>query len=197
MSPLSHDLSPELIDRLGEECAPRVAVAAFVARVAGRSDPDTIESAAQEIFAGYGARLMQRALELGEEYTDQTYEVLKAGAKKTGRLYFPHVAQRFLEVSYLATQAISAVDIVENNHYRMIIRLDPDCVIYTGVGEACGSGVSAQMPCRHVCLTALNTLFDALRLDIGVAQELSMGQDGQCRFVAVNNRPYEGTPWKI
>ena len=196
MSPLSHDLSTELMTKLGEECAPGPVIAAFARQLAGRSDPTSVESAGREVFGDYGTRLMQRTVELGEQYTDRTYEVLKAAAHKTGRLFFPHVAQRFVEIAYLATQEISTVDIVENNHYRLINRVTADCVIYRGIGEACGGAVADQMPCRHACLSALCALYDALDLDVDVSQAALISQDGHCRFVAANNRPHEGTPWK-
>ena len=193
---LSHDLSEEMVAKLGQDCAPQPAIAAFAARLAGRSDAAAVEVAGQEVFGAYGARLMRRTLELGEQYTDQTYEILKAAAKKTGYLHFPHVAQRFLEIAYLATQPVSTVDIVENNHYRLVNRMGPYCVLYKGVKESCGDAVAAEMPCRHACLGAMQSLYDALRLDVAVTQEALMSKDEQCRFVATNNRPLEPTPWR-
>lgn len=193
---LSHDLSEELVAKLGQECAPQPAIADFSAKLGGRTDAAAVEAGAQEVFGAYGARLMQRTRELGEQYMDHTYEILKAAAEKTGRLHFPHVAQRFLEIAYLATQPVSTVDIAENNHYRLVNRMGPYCVIYKGVKECCGDTVGDQMPCRHACLTAMQSLYDALRLDVTVTQEALMSKDGQCRFVATNNRPLEPTPWK-
>lgn len=188
---LSHDLNEEMIAKLGQECPPEPVVAAFAAKIKANS-----AAAAKDVFGAYGSRLMQRALELGEEYPDQTYEVLKAAAKKTGRLYFPHVAQRFLEIAYLATQPIATVDIVENNHYRLVNRMGPFCAVYKTIKQACGDDVAATVPCRHACLSALNGLYEALKLDVAVTQEAEMGKDGQCRFAASNNRPHEPTPWR-
>ena len=181
---LSYDLNVDMLSTIEKEFDVRELVEKFAQDIAGKGKGE-IESVAKRTFGEYGKSLMKRTLELGEKYTDQTYEILKAAIDKTGSLRFPHVPQRFIEIAYLSTQPFSELDVVENNHFRVIFRIDR-CSIFNALKEALGEKVANQMPCKHACLTASETLYKDLGLKVSVGMDANMARDGYCQFAAKN-----------
>ena len=126
---------------------------------------------------------MKRTLELGEEYPDRTYEVLKESIDKTGGYYkFTLLPQRFLEIAYLSTQDISILPIVENNAQRLVYRM-VDCLTYKTIKERCGEQIANLLVCRHACLGGCESLHRDLEIDAIIQMAASMEKDGYCEFV--------------
>jgi len=130
--------------------------------------------------------LMKRTLELGEQYQDRTYQVLKEAAEKTGALTFPHVPQRAIEIAYMSTKGIYALPILENSSKRLAFRI-AGCSTYSLLVHECGRQVAETLPCRYACLAACHTVCQELGIDTDVVMEASAPKDGSCQF-ALNKR---------
>ena len=179
---LPYDPNVDMLNTLQKEFDVKKLAERFAQNIAGKGE---IEKSAKKIFGEYGENLMKRTIELGEKYTDQTYEILKTAIKKTGCLKFPHVPQRFIEIAYLSIQPFRELDVVENNQYRFIFKID-NCSIFNTLKEICGEKVANKMPCRYACLTASETVYKDLNLKASVTMGASMSKDGFCQFAAKN-----------
>ena len=124
---------------------------------------------------------MRKTLQLGEEYPDRTYEMLKEAVDQTGEMKFPLILQRFIEVAYLSTQQFRVLPIVENWQKRLVYNVK-DCYTYKTEVEKCGQEMAGQMPCRYACLAACKTALEGLGLDAAVEMETDMAKDGHCQF---------------
>ncbi len=180
---LSFDLHEGMLKMLGKEFAPQDAVNSFAAAVSGKGG-DAVDKAAREVFGDYGRKLIQRTMQLGEEFTDRTYETLKEIIDRTHTLYFPLVPQRFLEIAYLSTQPIYEFPIVQNNGEKLVYKMT-ECGTFTALKQSCGEAVANSMPCRHACLSALETLFRRLDIPATIKMEASFARDGHCQFAAI------------
>lgn len=170
--PYSFDLPAPMLSRLLEEFNPRQLVTAF-AEKGGQPE---------KVFGGYGEALAKKSLELGQEYSDRTFEVLRAMFERTKGAYrFPLLSQRFLEIAYLSTQDFVSLPILANNPSHLQYRV-MDCTIYKGLTETCGQSVAGEMHCRHACLSLCRTIHEGLGMAIDVAMEASMAADGYCQF---------------
>jgi len=178
--PYSFELSEDMLSLLRKEFDPPIIVGQLVEAIAGKSGGD-MEAAAEKVFRDYGEQLMRRTLQLGDEYPDRTYEVLRDAADQTGEMVFPLVLQRFIEIAYLATQQFRILPIVENWANRLVYKIK-DCSIYKTLQEKAGPEVTALLPCRHACLALCRIGCQGLDLDATVHMEATMVQDGSCRF---------------
>jgi hypothetical protein len=122
-------------------------------------------------------------MELGEKHTDATYETTKKYIEKTGCMYFPLVPQRFVEIAYLSTQDIFTLPIVQNNGENLTYKLAM-CSTFKAVKEHCGEETANALPCKHACLSALETLFKDLDIPITLVMEATMPEDDYCQFSA-------------
>jgi len=181
---LSYDLNVEMLNAIEKEFDVKKLVEKFAQDIAGKGKKE-IESAAKRAFGEYGENLMKRTIELGEKYTDQTYEILKEAIKETGRLKFPHAPQRFIEIAYLSIQPFNELNVVENNQYRFMFRIG-NCSIFNALKEACGEEVANQMYCKRVCLAASEKAYKDLDLKASISMDVSMAKDGYCQFAAKN-----------
>ena len=82
--PFSFELSSEMIGLLRCEFAPPNVVEKFAREIAGK-ESRKIDAIAKKVFGAYGENWMRRTLQLGEEYPDRTYEVLKEAVTEQGR----------------------------------------------------------------------------------------------------------------
>jgi len=179
----SFELNPELLDLLNKEFDVKKIVARFAEAIKGKSSEE-IEKIGKDVFTDYGTEWIRRTLQLGEEYPDRTYEVLKASIDKTGGYYkFALLPQRFIEIAYLATQEFPSLPIVENNARALVYKL-VDCALYRNLKEVCGEGVAGLLPCKNSCLTALKVLHQDLEIDAITGMDAEMPKDGFCRFFA-------------
>ncbi|MCL4552030.1 MAG: hypothetical protein M1305_00525 [Candidatus Marsarchaeota archaeon] len=170
--PYSFDLHPDMIKLLADEFNPRQIARSF-AKSGGN---------AEEVFGSYGVALAKRSVELGEEYPDRTYEVLKEMLVRTKGAYkFPLIPQRLLEATYLSTQGILTLPILVNNPSRFTYQL-VDCAVSKAIREESGESVAAGMPCRYACLGFCEELYKRLDISVDVAMEASMAKDGYCQF---------------
>jgi hypothetical protein len=178
--PFSFELSNEMIGLVRKEFNPPGIVEIFAKEIAG-AKPEQIDAIAKKVFGGYGEAWMRRTLQLGEEYPDRTYEVLKEAVDQTGEMKFPLILQRFLEIAYLGTQQFRILPIVENWSKRLVYRVK-ECYTFKTEVEQCGQEVANTMPCRYACLAACKTALSGLDLDAVVKMEAIMVKDGYCQF---------------
>ena len=179
----SFELNGDMLRLLREEFDVEKVTSAFADAIKGKT-PKEIEAGAKAIFEEYGRNWIRRCMQLGEEYPDRTYEVLKAAIDKTGGYYrFGLVPQRLLEIAYLSTHDISTLPIIECTANRLIYRM-VDCLLFSKLREKCGDEIVKLLPCRHACLTACQTLHDDLNIDASIGMEASMPKEGYCRFAA-------------
>jgi hypothetical protein len=178
--PFSFELSMEMVGLLRNAFDPPIIVEDFSKAIAGKKAGE-LDAIARDVYGKYGVAWMRRTLQLGEEYPDRTYEILKEGVDKTGEMKFPLVLQRFIEIAYLSTQQFRVLPIVENWAKRLVYKVK-DCYLYKTEIEKCGQDVASVLPCRYACLSACKTALDALNLDGSVEMEANMVKDGCCQF---------------
>jgi len=179
-SSYSFDLNEEMIALLRQECDPQKVVAKFADAVAGKKATE-IDDIAKEVFGEYGREWMRKVLQIGEEYPDRTYEVLKEVIDQTGDYAFPHVTQRFIEIAYLSTQQFLNLTVLENYPERLLYQV-PGCYVYKLIQEKCGQETANLMPCKNTCLGALDTIRQDLELDVLIEMTASTAKDGYCEF---------------
>jgi hypothetical protein len=178
--PFSFELSGEMIGLLRQEFTPPIVVEKFAKEIAGK-EPGQIDAIAKKVFGAYGENWMRKTLQLGEEYPDRTYEVLKESVDQTGEMKFPLILQRFIEIAYLGTQQFRILPIVENWSKRLVYKVK-DCYTFKTEVAQCGQEVANMMPCRYACLGACKTALSGLDLDAAVNMEATMVKDGYCQF---------------
>ncbi len=177
----SFELSEEWLSLMAKEFDLNKAAADFAALVAGKK-PAEVEKVGQEFFKGFGTRLMKRALALGEEYMDRTYEVLKAACDKTGGyLAWPLIPQRFIEAVYLSTQDILVLPMVQNNHNTLQFQVE-ECKLHGALKEKLGQAVADTLPCRHACMALVETVFGAFELGASTEMTARTPKDEHCEF---------------
>jgi len=179
----SFELSEEMLGLISKEFSIQQLVGRFAQAISGK-ESEEIESIAEEVFTRYGVDWIRKSLQLGEEYPDRTYEVLREVIDSTGgSLWFPLLPQRFLEIAYLSTQDMEFLPVIENNPRRLVYRID-DCQVLPAIREECGEEVANRLPCRHACLSAVHTLFQDLDFaGVLIEMETATNQDGYCQFV--------------
>ena len=178
--PYSFELNQDMLGLLRQEFDPPIIVPKFAEAIADKKGTE-IDAVAESVFGRYGEELMKKTLQLGEEYQDRTYEVLKDVADQTGELVFPLFIQRFIEIAYLSTQQFRILPIVENWARRLVYNVN-DCYMFKTLQEKCGSEVADRLPCQYACLTLCRTACQGFNLDAIVDMEGTMVKDGYCQF---------------
>ncbi len=183
LAKVSFELNEEMLSLIKKDYGVEQIVGKVATVVAGKK-PMEAEKAAEDIFTRYGVDWIRKSLQLGEEYTDRTLEMLKAAIDSTGgELWFPLIPQRTLEIAYLATQDIEFLPIIENNPERLVYRVD-DCKVFQAMGKQCGKELTGKTVCKHGCLTAVRTLFKELDFPgVRIEMEAATGKDGYCQFI--------------
>lgn len=181
--PYSFDLNEEMLGLIAQEFDPAKVVDKMAKAVAGSKKDAEIEAAGKKVFEDWGRNWMKRSLQLGEEYSDRTYEVLKESADHTGSYRFPLIPQRFIELAYLASFNLFTLPIVENSPKRFVYKV-VDCPIYKGLTEKLGAKVANLMTCRHNCLSACKTAFEGHNVPVVVEMPNAMAKDNFCQFMA-------------
>ena len=177
-----YNLDEKMLQRLEKEFDAARIADRFSQAIAGKSQAE-IENIARDIFTDYGREWMKRTIQLGEEHHDRTYEVLKTAAEHAKRYRFGIFPQRFLEIAYLAIQDFSSLPIKECTAQRLRYQIK-DCTVFKQLQARGGDQLTRPMPCRHACLTALQTVHDDLGLDATVSMPHAMVPDGYCEFLA-------------
>jgi hypothetical protein len=180
----SFDLAEEMVQRLEQDFGPEV-LRGELQKVAGDSPggvPDDAQAGA--FFTDFGRRWMARALELGEQYPDRTYEVLKQAAKKIEELRFPFLSQRFIEIAYLSTQPIYTLPIAENGAQGLVFKM-PFCGYFKAIQESIGEEFASQLHCKSACVAACEVAFKHFGFDVDVTMGATMPADEYCQFRVV------------
>ncbi len=182
-APYSFDLNQDMVDMLREEFNADV-VYGKLAEAVGDKSGDEASKAAEELFTETGEKWMRKTIQLGEEYSDRTIEVVFETVDRNGEQFmiFPHVPQRFIEIGYLSTQEFMKEPFVLNNMTDLCYRI-PQCALFNKIKENSGEEFADQMTCKNHCLTALNTIKKHMDLDVLIEQQATTAADGHCRFL--------------
>ncbi len=180
--PYSFDLNQDMIDTLHSEYAADIVAGKLAAAVKGKAKGE-IEKAATALFEDLGRALMQRTIQLSEEYPDRTIEVVKETVDRNGIQFmiFPHLLQRYVEVAALSTQKFLKVPITLNNIDTLAYRI-PQCALYAEITEQLGEAVAKQMTCKAYCCTQLETIRESVDVDVVNEMLASTDKDGYCEF---------------
>ena len=130
-----------MVEMLRAEYGTEIVAGKMAGAIEGKNKGD-VEKAARAFFTDHGKAWMQKTIQLGEEYSDRTIEVILEAVDRQGNqfLLWPHVPQRFVEIAYLGTQNFLKVPIILNNAEILAYRI-PQCALYTTIGEKCGKNV--------------------------------------------------------
>ena len=181
-APYSFDLNQDMVDMIRDEFNAD-AVLGMLAEAVGDKTGDEATAAAEALFAQTGEKWMRKTIQLGEEYSDRTIEVVMETVNRKGEQFiiFPHVPQRFVEIAYLSTQEFMKVPIVLNNMNDFAYKI-PQCALFNKIKEKSGEEVANLMTCKNYCLTALDTIKNHMDLDVLIDQQASTPADGFCQF---------------
>ncbi len=180
--PYSFDLNEDMVNMIRSEFGPELVADKLSAAIKGKQKAD-IADAASALFKELGGAWMQKTIQLGEEYSDRTIEMVQESVDRQGNqfLLWPHVPQRFVEIAYLGTQKFLKVPIVLNSVDALAYRI-PQCALFAEVKEKCGEEVANLMTCQNYCMTALETLRKDLELDVITEMLASTAKDDFCEF---------------
>lgn len=178
----SFDLNEDMIKILRDEFNAEGIVTKLAEAIKGKTKGD-IEKTGQEIFAEYGQNWMKRTIQLSDEYSDRTFEVIKETVDRQGNqfLLWPLVPQRYVEIAYLGTQQFLKLPIVLNNAKELAYKV-PQCWLFNTIKEKCGDEVANLMTCRNACLKALETIRQDLELDVLIDMPAATAKEGYCEF---------------
>jgi hypothetical protein len=142
---MSFELNEEMLGIIAREYDYSKVVDKFSAAIKGKKTND-VDGVARDVFGTYGAEWIKRCMQLGEEYSDRTYEILREADDLTGGdLRFPLIPQRILEIAYLAILDLELLPVVENNKYRLIYRIE-NCKVFKDITEKCGKDIASTLP---------------------------------------------------
>ena len=180
--PYSFDLNEDMIKLILDEFNAEAVASKFAEAISGKEKSE-VEKIGKEYFEDYGQNWMKRTMQLGEEYSDRTIEVIKESIDHSGNqfLFFPHVLQRFIEIAYLSIQQFLKLPVILNNKDELAYRV-PQCLLFNQIKEKCGADVANLMTCQNACLKALHTLGKDLELDVTIDMAASTAKDGYCQF---------------
>ncbi len=180
--PYSFDLNEDMIKIIGNEFNAEAMASKLAEAVKGKPAGE-VEKIGKNIFEDYGQSWMKRTMQLGEEYSDRTIEMVKETVDRQGNqfLIFPHVPQRFVEIAYLGTQKFLKLPVTLNNKDELAYRI-PQCFLFNQIKEKCGARVANLMTCKHACLKALDTIRQDMELDVVIDMSASTAKEGYCEF---------------
>ncbi len=181
-TPYSFDLNMDMINLIRQEFSAEGVASKFAEAISGKPMSE-VEKIGKEIFEDYGENWMKRTLQVGDEYSDRTIEMVLETVDHNGNqfLFFPHVPQRFVEIAYLSTQQFLKLPVILNNQYELAYQV-PHCLLFNTIKEKCGEEVAKLMTCKNACLKALETLGKDLELDVVIDMTASTAKDGYCEF---------------
>lgn len=180
--PYSFDLNEDMVAMLRAEFGAELVADKLAAAIKGKTKAD-VEKAARAFFTGEGKAWMQKTIQLGEEYSDRTIEVILESVDRQGNQFmlWPHVPQRFVEIAYLGTQNFLKVPIILNNLEVLAYRI-PQCALYAAIEGKCSKNVAKMMTCSDYCMTALDTVRKHVEMELVNEQVASTDKDGYCEF---------------
>ena len=178
--PYSFDLNEDMVGMIRAEFDPEIVAGKLAEAIKGKDD---VAAAGAALFKELGEAWMQKTIQLGEEYSDRTIEVVMESVDRQGNQFmvWPHVPQRFIEIAYLATQKFLKVAITLNNAEALEYRI-PQCALFGAIKEKCGDDVANLMTCKDYCLTALETVRRHQEMEVLVDMPKDTAADGFCEF---------------
>ena len=84
--PYSYDLNEDMIKLLRQEFNAESVASKFAEAVSGKAMSEA-EKVGKEIFEDYGQNWMRRTMQLGEEYSDRTIEMIKETVDHSGNQF--------------------------------------------------------------------------------------------------------------
>ena len=180
--PHSFDLNEDMIKLIRDEFSAEAVATRLAEAISGKAKGE-VTKIAKDIFEEYGQNWMRRTMQLGEEYSDRTIEMVMESVDGSGSqfLIFPHLLQRFIEIAYLSTQESLKLPVTLNNQYELAYRV-PQCLLFSKIKERCGDEVAKLMTCQHACLKALETVNKDLEMDTVIDMTATTAKDEYCEF---------------
>jgi len=180
--PYSFELNEDMIQLLRNEYNADKVSDALVSALKGKPKSD-IKKIADAFFKEMGTKWMKKTIQMGEEYSDRTIEVIMETVDRKGVQFmvFPLAYQRFLEIAYLSTQEFLKLPLTLNNKDEMSYRV-PRCALYGKIMEKCGEDTAKLMTCKNYCWTALETLQKHMGKEVLLGMPASTAKDNFCEF---------------
>jgi hypothetical protein len=180
--PYSFDLNEDMVKLIREEYNADVVASKLAEAIKGKAKGE-IEKVASALFEELGASWMRKTMQLGEEYSDRTIEMVKESVDRQGNQFmlWPHVPQRFIEIAYLSTQEFLKLPVTLNNLEVLEYRI-PQCALFNKIKEKSGDEVANLMTCKNYCLTALETLRRESDMEAVIDMAKATAKDGYCEF---------------
>jgi len=180
--PYSFDLNEDMVNMIRAEFNADAVSSRLADAIKGKKKAD-IADVAGALFKELGEAWMQKTIQLSEEYSDRTVEVVLESVDRQGNqfLSWPHMPQRFVEIAYLSTQAFLKVPITLNNSEEFEYRI-PQCALFGAIKEKCGDDVANLMTCKDYCLTALETVRRNQDIEVITDMPKTTAADGYCEF---------------
>jgi hypothetical protein len=174
---LSFELNEEMLAMIAREYDAGDLAARFAGAVAEKG----VAGATKDVLEVYGRQLAERSLQLGDEYSDRTYEVMRAMIDQTGTYDFPLLPQRFLEIAYLSTQGIFAFPVRINSHELLRFEII-DCKIFQALQEKCSKGDIKDVPCRAACESLIKTVCSHFDCEVNIEADTDPLGKNSCIF---------------
>lgn len=172
MEKYDHDIDQDLIEKLSKMFDPFE----FVDDLDSGDIKDK-----KSAFREYGSSLIEKSIELGEQSTDRTLEVMKQTAEKTSELKFPLFPERYIELAYLSIEPFKRLWINANSPEVFSYELK-NCNVYDAIEEKYGEGACSKMACQEACFAILDGAFNHFDFDVEKSLEMNMSEDGKCLF---------------
>lgn len=181
-SSYSFDLNEAMIELLRKEFGAQKVAEDFAKAIAGKTGAE-LEKTGAKFFEKLGKDWMKRAIQLGDEYPDRTYEVVRQSVDGKGNvfMFWPLVPQRCLEIAYLGSQEFLTLPMVEDNYWRIVYKV-VDCATFKNIKAKSGDAVANLMACKSGCLSACQTMLQDLKLGATINMDGAMVKDGYCQF---------------
>jgi hypothetical protein len=180
--PYSFDLNEDMVQMIKKDFNADKVADALAAAISGKNKTEA-HKAAEGFFKDMGERWMRRTIQLGDEYSDRTIEMVLETVDRQGNqfLVFPHVLQRYVEIAYLSTQDFLKLPVTLNNKDELAYRI-PKCALYKKIEEKVGEDFAKLMTCKEYCLAALATAQKQINIDVLVDQPAKTSKEGFCEF---------------
>lgn len=134
---------------------------------------------ARRIYDEFGRSVMRKVIELADEkYRDRTAEMMELVAKETG-IHFPHMVQRYVELSVLSLRARDRWNITLSTTKEMRIQ-EYSCAMHKALSEA---GITVEgLPCSASCIGGFIEAARELSIKMRIAHTAKLPEEGYCEF---------------
>lgn len=180
--PYSFDLNEDMISTLHKEFNAEKVSDELMKVIKGKDKTEAVKDA-EVFFKQMGTKWMSRTIQLADEYSDRTIEMVLESVDQQGRqfLIFPHVLQRYVEIANLANQEFLKVPIVLNNKDELAYQI-PKCALYTKIIEKSGIDFAQKMTCKNYCLAALEIAQKKVELEALLSMPSETAKNALCEF---------------